>query len=99
MATDGSKQPSKAEPPQFYTETSQPERVGTADTVTVQRAKLELLLEKFHSAAIAAKQAAVMCSIAKQSLATEVTRFENCSAAVSELLTKSAREHKGRRKR
>ena len=92
MATDGSKQPRKAEPPQFYTETSQPERVGTADTITVQRAKLELLLEKFNNATMAAKQASIMCSFAKQSLATEASSFENCCTALSELLNTKPRQ-------
>ena len=90
MATDDSKKPRNTEAPQIYTETSQPERVGNTDTITIQKAKLELLLEKLNSATIAAKQAGLMCSIAKQSLAVEVASFENCCMALSDLLANSA---------
>ena len=100
MAAVGSRKPRKTERPQIYTaETSQPERVGTADTVTIQRAKLELLLEKFNSAPIAAKQAGIMCSFAKQSLATEVSSFENCCTALSDLLNNNTvRQDENRKK-
>ena len=99
MATDDSKKPRNTEAPQIYTETSQPERMGNADTITIPRAKLELLLEKFNSAAIAAKQAGIMCSFAKQSLATEVSSFENCCTALSDLLNNNTvRQDENRKK-
>ena len=93
MAAEDPKPPRNTEAPQLYTETSQLQRVGITDTITIQKAKLELLLEKFNSATIAAKQAGIMCSIAKQSLAIEVASFENCCTALSELLTNSAQPH------
>ena len=93
MATEDAKPPRNTEAPQLYTETSQLQRVGITDTITIQKAKLELLLEKFNSATIAAKQAGIMCSIAKQSLAVEVASFENCRIALSALLTNLAHPH------
>ena len=99
MATEETKRPRSTEALQIYTVTPRPERVGNDDTITIQKAKLELLLEKFNSAAIAAKQAAIMCTIAKQSLETEGTSFQSCCTAVSELLTKTAHQHEDRRKR
>ena len=98
MATEETMRTRSTESRQIYTMEPRPELVGNDDTITIQRAKLELLLEKFNSAAIAAKQAATICTIATQSMETEAASFRSCYAAVSELITTKAHRPEDRMK-